>query len=358
MKLFDKVIEHDWFAENEAVARKYLAEHPEGPVRSLAQIVATMARAQAGHIAEALALVQRPDGRPGRVGAGGVRGELRRHPGHVGDGRRRASRSPARSIEALLKKFGGESPNLAQKVKDELARLDRVGTPAPERRGQRPRRQAVPARRPPGQVRPGRLLGDLVRPCVVELPRLQAAYAKYHAKGFEIVGVSLDETKAAVVDFVKARKLPWKQIHNATARRRPRRGLRRQAIPATFLIDPEGTIVRLDLRGPGARQGPRSPDQMMPSGSPLRASPRRLRDRLLGDGPDGLVAEVLVEELADSPRDFRVPEAAVPAALDLDEQHVHARAFSALANRSDWSNGTVMSLSPWMIRKGGSSFET
>ncbi len=53
MKVFDKVIEHDWFAEHEAVALKYLAEHPEGPVRSLAQIVSTMARAQAGQYAEA-----------------------------------------------------------------------------------------------------------------------------------------------------------------------------------------------------------------------------------------------------------------------------------------------------------------
>ncbi len=55
MTLFDKVIEHDWFAEHEALAGRYLADHPDGPVQSLARIVATMARAQTGHFAEALA---------------------------------------------------------------------------------------------------------------------------------------------------------------------------------------------------------------------------------------------------------------------------------------------------------------
>ena len=86
-------------------------------------------------------------------------------------------------------------------------------------------------------------------PCVVELPRLQAAYAKYHAKGFEVVAVSLDETRSAVVDFVKARKLPWKQVHNATGNGDLGEAFGVKNIPATFLIDPKGTIIRRELRG-------------------------------------------------------------------------------------------------------------
>ena len=54
MLLFNKAIEHDWFAEHEAIATRYLAEQPDGPIQSLARIVATMARAQAGQFAEAL----------------------------------------------------------------------------------------------------------------------------------------------------------------------------------------------------------------------------------------------------------------------------------------------------------------
>src|SRR5262245_9682552 len=53
LALFETAIEHDWFLENETIARKYLADNKEGAVRSLAQIVTTMARAQAGKFAEA-----------------------------------------------------------------------------------------------------------------------------------------------------------------------------------------------------------------------------------------------------------------------------------------------------------------
>src|SRR4051794_24560259 len=42
MALFNKAMEHDWFAEHEGLARRYLAENPGGAVSSLARIVATM----------------------------------------------------------------------------------------------------------------------------------------------------------------------------------------------------------------------------------------------------------------------------------------------------------------------------
>ncbi len=78
---------------------------------------------------------------------------------------------------------------------------------------------------------------------------MQAAYQAYHDAGFEIIGVSLDESKAAVVDFVKTRKLPWPQIHNGGAATDLVEAFGVRAIPATYLIDPEGTIIRIDLRG-------------------------------------------------------------------------------------------------------------
>ncbi len=46
MTLFEKVIERDWYLEHEAIAKRYLAEKPDGSVRPYAQIVATMARAR------------------------------------------------------------------------------------------------------------------------------------------------------------------------------------------------------------------------------------------------------------------------------------------------------------------------
>src|SRR5262245_26751057 len=46
--LFNKAIEHDWFAETEELGRQYLKADPDGPVKALAQIILTMGRAQAG----------------------------------------------------------------------------------------------------------------------------------------------------------------------------------------------------------------------------------------------------------------------------------------------------------------------
>src|SRR5262249_31523416 len=53
--LFNKAIEHDWFAEVEDLGRQYVKSDPDGPVKALAQIVQPMARAQAGRYDEALA---------------------------------------------------------------------------------------------------------------------------------------------------------------------------------------------------------------------------------------------------------------------------------------------------------------
>jgi peroxiredoxin len=249
MKVFDKVIEHDWFLENEAVARKYLAENPDGPVKSLAQIVTTMARAQAGKFPEALQAFNAL-----MTGLGGA--EQEEFAANFADTLATSAMSAgeheiARKVyQSLLRKFGTESPNLAQRTKDEIARIDRVGTPAPS---------VAVSDLAGAPVRLEDLRGKYVlvdfwatwcAPCVVELPRLQAAYAKYHARGFEVVAVSLDETKSAVVDFVKSRKLPWKQVHNATSNGDLVEAFGVKNIPATFLIDPSGHIVRLELRGP------------------------------------------------------------------------------------------------------------
>jgi peroxiredoxin len=81
------------------------------------------------------------------------------------------------------------------------------------------------------------------------VPGLRAAYAKYHDAGFEIVAVSLDETKSAVTDFVKVRNIPWRQIHNSSSEADLVEAFGVNTIPATFLIDPQGVITRLELRG-------------------------------------------------------------------------------------------------------------
>ncbi len=248
MTIFNKAIEHDWFAENENLARRYLASEPEGPVRPLASIIAVMARAKAGEFAKAYAgyieLMKDLSGADQEEFAANFADSL------AGAASTAGEYKIARQIyEQLLKKFG-ESDALARKVNDDLERIDRVGKPAP----------AVIVNDLKGKpFRLDQLKGKYVLvdfwatwcpPCVGEIPRLQAAYSKYHDRGFEIVSISLDEAPDVVFDFVQSRKIAWRQIHNPTCGGDAVASFGVNDIPASFLIDPAGTIVRIELRGP------------------------------------------------------------------------------------------------------------
>ncbi len=89
-------------------------------------------------------------------------------------------------------------------------------------------------------------------PCRAEFPNMLEQYDLYHAKGFEIVGISLDEDRDALDEFMKEEKLPWMQLHqndgsgwgNENALRYGING-----IPACFLVDQEGKVVSLECRG-------------------------------------------------------------------------------------------------------------
>ena len=87
-------------------------------------------------------------------------------------------------------------------------------------------------------------------PCRAENPHLLKAYNQLKDKGFEIVGVSLDETRAAWEKAVKQDGMPWIQVSDLKGFKADiavKYGI--SAIPQNFLINPEGVIVAKDLRG-------------------------------------------------------------------------------------------------------------
>jgi peroxiredoxin len=250
--LFNKAIEHDWFAETEELGRQYLKMDPDGPVKALAQIILTMARAQAGRFDDALAqfrqLIKGLDPSEQEEFAASFSDSFAVAAVAAGE------YAIARQVhQTLLARFG-ESPNLRQKVQAELKRLEQVGKPAPAFVAEDLQGQPVRFSAYRGKYVLLDFWATWCGPCVAELPRLQAAYQTYHDAGFEIIGVSLDESKTAVVDFVKARKLPWRQIHNAGGTADLVAAFGVSSIPSTYLIDPEGTIIRLDLRGKALNQ--------------------------------------------------------------------------------------------------------
>lgn len=89
-------------------------------------------------------------------------------------------------------------------------------------------------------------------PCIAELPNVKKAYAKYHAKGFEIVGISLDQAKdkQKLIDFTAKHEMPWPQHFDG-------KGWENEistryaisAIPAMFLLDKTGVVISTNARG-------------------------------------------------------------------------------------------------------------
>jgi thiol-disulfide isomerase/thioredoxin len=89
-------------------------------------------------------------------------------------------------------------------------------------------------------------------PCVAELPEIQSAYNKYHNKGFEIVGISLDDDEGALEKFVKLKKMPWPQYFEGKrfdGKLPVKYGV--NATPTTYLIDRNGKIIK-QVKDPAA----------------------------------------------------------------------------------------------------------
>ncbi len=87
-------------------------------------------------------------------------------------------------------------------------------------------------------------------PCIGELPNVLKAYEKHHAKGFEIIGISLDSDRAKLDSFIADRKMTWPQYFDGKGWQSKLAGAYGvNSIPATYLLDGEGKIIAKDLRG-------------------------------------------------------------------------------------------------------------
>lgn len=87
-------------------------------------------------------------------------------------------------------------------------------------------------------------------PCKEELPNVIAAYQKFHGRGFEIVGISLDKSRDALTGFIKEKNMAWPQYFDGLGwqnKLAQQYGI--NSIPATFLVGADGKIVAKNLRG-------------------------------------------------------------------------------------------------------------
>jgi thiol-disulfide isomerase/thioredoxin len=92
-------------------------------------------------------------------------------------------------------------------------------------------------------------------PCRAELPNVKENYKKYHSKGFEVVGVSLDQSADPLKKFIEKEEITWPILfpkdkkdqfwNNPLAVHYGVSG-----IPCVILMNQKGEVVSLNARGP------------------------------------------------------------------------------------------------------------
>ena len=92
-------------------------------------------------------------------------------------------------------------------------------------------------------------------PCMQEMPNVVAAYEKYHAKGFDVVGLSFDQKNEPWVRAIANQKMPWIHLSDLKGWKTVASEVYGvNSIPDNLLIDPQGKIVARGLRGQGLHQ--------------------------------------------------------------------------------------------------------
>lgn len=87
-------------------------------------------------------------------------------------------------------------------------------------------------------------------PCCREMPNVVDAYGKYHAKGFDVVGVSFDNSKEPWVKAIDRLKMPWHHMSDLKGWGCAAASVYNiKGIPANILVDKNGNIIGKNLRG-------------------------------------------------------------------------------------------------------------
>ncbi len=87
-------------------------------------------------------------------------------------------------------------------------------------------------------------------PCVAEMPNVKRVYEKYKDANFQIIGISLDQSRDKLVAYLEKQGITWPQFFDGN-------GWRNQvaemyginSIPHMYLIDGEGVVRKADVRG-------------------------------------------------------------------------------------------------------------
>lgn len=139
----------------------------------------------------------------------------------------------------------------AAKEREEKGRNTAIGAVAPDFSGPTPDGGEISLKQAMGKVTIIDFWAAWCKPCRVENPNVVNVYNKYHSKGLNIIGVSLDRKEEDWKKAIADDKLTWHHISSldyfddAIAKL-----YNVDAIPATFILDENGVIIAKNLRGP------------------------------------------------------------------------------------------------------------
>ncbi len=87
-------------------------------------------------------------------------------------------------------------------------------------------------------------------PCRAESPKLVELYKKYKDKGFEIFSVSMDNSKEKWIKAIEDDGLTWTHVSDLKGwKSEPAKVYGVRGIPYTVLLDKEGVVINMGLRG-------------------------------------------------------------------------------------------------------------
>ncbi len=151
-------------------------------------------------------------------------------------------------VERYSSKDLGEIPAIVMELKKSATFM--TGFEAPDLAGMTPDSNQYSLKQMRGKVVLIDFWASWCGPCRKENPNVVASYNKYHEKGFDVLGVSLDREINAWRNAIKQDGLPWHHISDLKGWQSAHAALYSiSSIPQTLLLDREGKIIARNLRG-------------------------------------------------------------------------------------------------------------